>query len=285
MFGLELNEIEQHLEANAPQITEQIENFVNENKKLMDGVTKNAGNILQQTEADIEQSLILGTENQEEINKKLDGMVDRVQEKLSPYEQTVTAMLLKLITDQNEQIAKNNETIAKLNETVERLNRPFTEKVKDAAAAIKEGASNAMHSASNAMHSVTQAVIGFVKDAGNAIKDFTLGTLDACKNAAKTMKDNVAKFFDEKVKQPIRDTVQNMRDAVDRAKVTMEHVKEQAHKAIVVAKDKTLDVLTFPLRKVLEADAKIREETAARLQNQAGFEKDLVERLETFGRG
>ena len=236
---------------NPEELPKNIEQLTAILKKQLDELAKNTGSIMSQTEADIEQGIILGTDSKEEIGGKLDKMVEKVENKTNTFEETAIEMLEQLF-NQNIELKNQNtnlkEDMTRLETIVTELSKPLAEKFRDA------------------VRNVTNAVIGYIKDTGENIKGFAEHVVQAAKTAATSMKNTVEKFFDEKIKQPVKDTVQNLRDAVDTAKRTIESTKINTQSKLIEAKDKVLNTLTKPLLAQLKSDTDKQASLAQRLE-------------------
>ena len=250
-LSYEMHEVIPEVLDNPEELPKNIEQTTVALRKSTDELAKNIGSIMNQTEADIEQGLILGTDSKEEIGDKLDKMVDKIEDKTNIFEKTTIAMLEQLLNQNAELRTQNSnlkEDMAKLEAKVTEMSRPLPQKFGDA------------------VRNATNAVIGFIKDAGEHIKGFAEHVVQAAKTAATSMKNTVEKFFDEKIKQPVKDTIQNLRDAVDTAKRTIESAKINTQSKLIEAKDKVLNTLTKPLLAQLKSDTDKQASLAQRLE-------------------
>lgn len=223
---------------------DEISELIDESKKSMDNISKSVGNIIQQTESDIEQSIILGTESKDEIHDKLDKMVEKIEDKVTDVQNKIVSELAKTTNSEVKPHSPFEETLLQIIQNQQDQLQNMEERLRLAERTPIEKMRDTARSVWDAMKNATNATIGFIKDVGQHIKDFGLNVIDAAKTAANTMKTNIDRFFDEKIKQPIRETVQNLRDAVDTAKNTIEKVKVSAQLGLDNAKDKVLSVLT-----------------------------------------
>ena len=234
-FGTD--EIYKKIERDARDLPENVKATANDVIVETNKLQKTAGNILQQTEADIEQGLILGTDSKEEIHDKLDDAANKIKERANGYEESVVALLSELILQNKIQ----GEKIEFLQKEIERANRPLREKIAEAAS-----------KAANVIWNTAQNVVSFVKDVGASCKDFALGVVEHAKNTVNSMKDTVDKFLDEKVKTPIKETIQNLRDGVDNFKRGVATMALTCQSKVIDAKDKCLEAITKPLYHYVE---------------------------------
>lgn len=226
-------------------IVQEMDDVVRDAKSLakqvaseLESTAKRTGAFLEQGRSDLEQGLILDTETEASIDEKMKALEARICQSLEQHD--------KELMDKFDRVL---DAMERLNERT--IGQMLGESIKDEWNKLKD----------------------FVKDAKDSVKNFFVSVKEKVSECVHTMKDRADAYIAFKVKQPIKETVEAIRDAVDNCKEAVKTKAVECGRGIVNGMEKATRGLADKLASKADSFADKRDKLDEKLADKTDVEK------------